>query len=106
MLHRSIEPRPLRSPQQSQSPLPVQSPPLKLPRMEEAPVALPIHPEVPINPKQEPIDDTDSFLEGPYDEHMDMASMLDTTLGEPSESLPLSFSPKMPMDVCSPGRSF
>lgn len=57
-----------------------------------------------ICPKQEPLDLPDDYNDT-YDEHMDVSSMLDTTLGEPS-SKALKFSPKSStQDIQSPGKT-
>lgn len=56
-----------------------------------------------ICPKQEPLDLPEDYSDN-YDEHMDVSSMLDTTLGEPS-SRALTFSPKSStQDTSSPGK--
>lgn len=64
-----------------------------------------------VNPKQEPIDpDDDEFGDQSYDTPLDMAAMLDTTIGESSDMSPsnvkLEKKSFQSTDICSPGKFF
>ncbi|KRT83076.1 BTB domain-containing protein [Oryctes borbonicus] len=96
-------PRNIKSPPSARS---IPQPPAKQPRYEDpsTPASDYLSP-VTVNTKQEPVDSADEFREQTYDDHnMDMSSMLDTTLGEPSDlktSTPMLH--KLPTDTSSPG---
>lgn len=82
-----------------------QTPAAKQHRYEDSPAhASEYLPVAAVNTKQEPIDHMDECLESSYEGHtMDMSSMLDTTLGEPSDSKTSTPLHKLPMDASSPG---
>lgn len=89
------------------SPPPARSPQVKQPKLDDSHNIV-THSNLdnsllaPILPKQEPLDTSEFYSEIGYDEHMDVASMLDTTLGESSRTL--SFTSKGPPDASSPGK--
>lgn len=66
--------------------------------------------QMPINPKQEPVEiPQEEPREPSYDEHMDMTSMIEGSMGgEPSPShFSMAWKPpdaKMPPDASSPGK--
>lgn len=80
-------------------------PPAKQARYEDSPTPTSDYlPSPAVNTKQEPVDSGDDFRDQPYDDHtMDMSSMLDTTLGEPSDSKTSTPIHKLQTDTSSPG---
>ena len=99
--------KPLETPRSMKSPPLVQSTPIvpiKQPRLENSVSSSEYFHSTPINPKQEPADEED-FKEQSYNDHLDMSTILDTTLGEPSDSKSglLGSQSKIQMDASSPG---
>lgn len=101
--------KPIEAPRNIKSPPIVRSlpqPPTKQARYEDTPMPTSDYlPTGTLSTKQEPIDSADEFREQTYEDHsMDMSSMLDTTLGEPSDSKTSTPLHKLPTDTSSPGR--